>query len=134
MFSSNQVCEISGDFNQLEIAIRFALNMYGFPNSPNDVSYQITEDGKYCLGWFCDEDKGWRRYDFDFDAHIVSEIIIQHLKKQNIEDPYEYADGSSYKGFLMKAIPSTFSDEFEGIKAPFYGIVSIEPYINYCAK
>ena len=131
MFSSNQIFEVSGDFSQLESAIRFALNMYG---CSKEVSYQIAEDGKYCLGWMCDESEEWRKYVFDFDAHIVSEIIKQHLRKQNIEDPYECADGSSDKGFLMRAIPSVFSDEHDGIKHPFYGIVSIEPFYNYYAK
>lgn len=129
MFSSEQTFKVSGTMEQLERAIRFALDMYGIPQK---VTYQVTADGKYCLGWGSDD--SWREYPFDFDVHIVSEIIKQHLEKQDIEDPYEWADGSSYNGFLMKAIPQLFSDEHDGIKHPFYGIVSIEVYCNFFAK
>lgn len=131
MYSSEQILKVSGDMSQLETAIHFALNMNG---CTKQISYQITNDGKYCLGWLCDEEKGWKSFPFDFDVHIVSEIIKQHLKKQEIDNPYENYDGSSSKGFLMKVIPQVFSDIANGIKNPFYGIVSIEPFYNYYAK
>ena len=131
MFSSDQIFAVSGDMGQLEAAIKFALDMYDIAR--NHVKYQITRDGKYCLGWG-DDKEGWSKYPFDFDVHIVAEIVKQHLKKQDCEDSYAWADGSSEKGFLMKAIPNLFSDEYEGIKKPFYGIVSIEPYMNFYAK
>lgn len=131
MFSSEQRFEVSGDRGQLDAAIKFAVNMYG--NSCK--SYQISKDGKYCLGWTVDEENGWNPFPFDFDAHIVSEIVKQHLDKQDYgEDPYDWCDGGSGKGFLMKVIDQTFSDEKDGIKRPFYGIVSIEPFWNYYAK
>lgn len=130
MFSSEQIFEISGSMDQLEMAIRFALNMYD--TSPSGITYQITKDGKYCLGWHADN--VWKKFPFDFDDHIVSEIIEQHLKKQECENPYEWGDGSTSKGFLMKAIPEVFSDEKDGIKNPFYGIISIEPHMIYYAK
>ena len=129
MFSSEQIFEVSGDMDQLEIAIKFAIDMYG--GISDDISYQITKDGKYCLGW---GKNGWEAYPFEFDAHIVSEIVKQHLNKTDCEDPYDWADGSSEKGFLMKVIPETFSDEENGIKNPFYGIVSIEPHMNFYSK
>ena len=130
MFSSEQIFEVSGTMEQLEKAIKFAVDMHGIGRS--GISYQITKNGKYCLGW--GDSEGWKKYPFDFDAHIVSEIVKQFLEKQDCEDPYSYADGSSEKGFLMKAIPEVFSDEEDGIKEPFYGIVSIEPYMNFYAK
>lgn len=131
MFSSEQRFEISGDRGQLEAAIKFAVNMYG----SSCKSYQISKDGKYCLGWTVDEENGWNPFPFDFDAHIVSEIVKQHLDKQDYgKDPYDWCDGGSGKGFLMKVIDQTFSDEKDGIKRPFYGIVSIEPFWNYYAK
>ena len=132
MFSSEQIFELSGDMGQLEMAIKFAMDMSD--TNKDNISYQITDDGKYCLGWHVDEKDGWKKFPFDFDPHIVAEIIKQHLKKQDIEDPYGWADGSSSKGFLMKAIPQLFSDEKDGIRHPFYGIVSIEPYMNFYAK
>lgn len=130
MFSSEQILKISGDMSQLEESIRFAIRMSG--TNPKNITYQITSDGKYCIGWG-DKD-GWEKYQFDFDAHIVSEIIKQHLNKTECENPYEYSDGSSSKGFLMEAIYQSFADIDNGIKNPFYGIVSIVPYYNYYAK
>ena len=132
MFSSEQILEISGEMEQLETTIEFAINMHGIGKS--GISYQITDDGKYCLGW--GDGNGWTKLPFDFDAHIVAEIVKQHLKKQkydNLND-YDDYDGSTEHGFLMKAIPNVFSDEEKGIKKPFYGIVSIEPFINFYAK
>ena len=49
MFSSEQVFEISGEISQLEATIKFAIGMYEI--GKDGVTYQITEDGKYCLGW-----------------------------------------------------------------------------------
>lgn len=129
MFSSEQVFEVSGTMEQLEATIKFAINMYEIGK---EITYQITEDGKYCLGW--GDENGWNKFPFDFDSHIVAKIVEQHLAKQKCDDPYGWADGSTEKGFLMKAIPQLFSDEYKGIKHPFYGIVSIEPYMNFYAK
>ena len=130
MFSSDQIFEVSGSMDQLEKAIKFAIDMRGI--SKSGISYQITKNGKYCLGWGDEEE--WKKYPFDFDVHIVSEIVKQFLEKQDCEVPYAWADGSSEKGFLMKVIPEVFSDEKDGVKKPFYGIVSIEPYMNFYAK
>ena len=130
MFSSDQVFEVSGGMDQLEKAIKFAIDMYGIGGS--GISYQITGNGKYCLGW---GDEGeWKKYPFDFDVHIVSEIVRQFLEKRDCEDPYAWADGGSGKGFLMRVIPAVFSDEEDGVRNPFYGIVSIEPFMNFYAK
>lgn len=130
MFSSDQIFEVSGSMDQLEKVIKFAIDMYGI--GKNGITYQITKDGKYCLGWYT-EGK-WKNFPFDFDPHIVAEIVKQHLEKQDCEDPYSWSDGSSEKGFLMKVIPQTFSSVHDGISEPFYGIVSIEPFMNFYAK
>jgi len=131
MFSSEQIFDINGDMGQLEMAIKFAVDMCGVER--DKIKYQITKDGKYCLGWG-DEKDGWNKYPFDFDTHIVSEIVKQHLRKQDVEDPYAYEDGSSELGFRMKAIDNVFSDEKDGIKNPFFGIVSIEAEYIYYGK
>ena len=131
MFSSEQIFEVNGTMDQLELAIKFAMDMNGYTKH---ISYQITNDGKYCLGWTIDEKNGWKELPFDFNAHIVAEIVKQHLEKQDVEDPYDDWDGSSEKGFLMKVIDRVFSNEKNGIKKPFYGIVSIEPHYIYYAK
>ena len=129
MFSSEQIFDINGEMDQLEMTINFAMRMNGIPR---EISYQITKDGKYCLGWYAKE--GWHPLPFDFDPHILAEIIKQHLRKQDVENPYDDWDGSSELGFRMKAIDRVFSDEEDGIKHPFYGIVSIEPEYIYYAK
>ena len=134
MFSSNQVFQISGSMEQLEEVLRFALSFS--ENSHSKIVFQTTDDGKYCIGWKGDSDiKGWQQYQFDFDASIVAKIIVQFLCKQDEnESGYEYADGSTSQGFIMKNIPNLFSDEYQGIKNPFYGIISFEPYCNFYAK
>ena len=42
MFSSNQVFEISGEFEQLRGALDFAINYY--ETQEKDLVFQITED------------------------------------------------------------------------------------------
>ena len=132
MFSSNQIFEISGDLSQLEDAIKFALRHSD--NYNKEIFYQITKDGKYCLGWKETED--WKKFQFDFDIHIVSEIVKQHCKKWfNKEDVlWDCDDGSTSCGFIMRNIPELFSDTYKGIKEPFYGIISIESFTNFYSK
>ena len=127
MFSSNQVFEISGEFEQLRDALNFAIDYYEVQEK--DLVFQITENGKYCIGWKPDDYsiEGWENFQFDYDSEIVAKIIIQFLQKQKCKE-------SPYGGFLMKAIPETFSEEENGIKDPFYGIISFEPFVNYYSK
>lgn len=135
MFSSNQILEVSGEFDQLREALDFAIDYY--ETQEKDLVFQITEDGKYCIGWKPDDGptKCWENFQFDYDSEIVAKIIIQFLKKQKHKDsPYEYFDGSTDEGFLMKIIPETFADEKNGIKNPFYGIVSFETFSNFYSK
>ena len=135
MFSSNQEFSVSGSMSQLASALEFAINYD--ETSPQNLVYQTTEDGKFCIGWASDgkPENGWNKFQFDFDYEIVSRIIVQFLNKQKTEgSPYDYFDGGTDKGFLMKSIPDLFSDEYNGIKHPFYGIVSFEPFINFYAK
>ena len=134
MFSSNQVFQISGCMEQLEEALRFALSFS--ENSHNKIVFQTTDDGKYCIGWKGDSDiKGWQQFQFDFDASIVAKIIIQYLQKQEkAVSGYELFDGGTEQGFIMKNIPELFSDEYQGIKNPFYGIVSFEKFCNFYSK
>lgn len=131
MFSSEQIFEISGDFSQLEMSIKFAMDMYG-GKKDKQYYFQITEDGKYCIGWYAGE--GWTPFPFDFDAHIVAKIVEQHLSKHRSEESvYDYADGSTRDGFLMKNIEQSAMD-INGIKHSFSGIVSIEYFENFYAK
>lgn len=135
MFSSNQIFKVSGDMSQLEIALRFAIDFD--ESNYKRLVYQKTEDGKYCIGWKPENElpKGWQEFQFDFDTDIVSKIIAQYLYKHRESDnSYEYFDGTTDIGFVMENIPHVFSDEYEGIKEPFYGIVSFKPFMNFYAK
>lgn len=143
MFSSNQILEVSGCLShsdELCNALEFALKTSGGLLSFNNVTkadircvYQITSDGRYCIGKSYGQPKdGWNEYPFDFDLSIISQIIIKHLEKQNIER--DGWDGSYHKGFIMKAIPEAMDDEYNGIKNPWYGIVEFCPYTCFYSK
>jgi hypothetical protein len=141
MFSSNQILQVSGCIehkNELKHALEFALNASGWiapmtrAEKPCKCVYQITSDGRYCIGWGGSEHKGWNEFPFDFDVDIISQIIAKHLSKQKIVR--DMWDGSYHAGFLMKSIEFSFSDEDNGIKKPSYGIVSFEPYTCFYSK
>lgn len=140
MFSSNQILEYSGCIShkdELKHALEFAIKASGWyepmtrVKDPVKCVYQITDDGKYCIGWG-GEEKGWSEFPFDFDIDIMAQIVVKHLEKQTIN--YCGWDGSYDKGFLMKVIENSFASEKNGIKSPFYGIVSFEPYTCFYAK
>lgn len=147
MFSSNQVLEVSGDLShveQLEAALEFALKYSGEDKNmlQSEIDrgcrllYQITDDGKYCIGWgfvndICgwDNPSGWLEYPFKFDVEIVSKIIKQHLEAFSAREGM--LDGSYDKGFIMKH-PS--GKDYEEIKSAFYCIVYFEPFTCFYAK
>ena len=144
MFSSNQIMEISGDLSHgkdLRSALEFALKYSGADKNMRQeeidrgckLVYQVTEDGKYCIGWgFETVPEGWSEYPFKFDIDIVSRIIGQHLEGAPLERRGAY-DGSYNKGFVMKCIED-WGEEHDGIKNPFYGIVYFVPYTCFYAK
>lgn len=142
MFSSNQKLEISGCIKHpaelstaLECALKLSnhLDTFTRTNKPSKCVYQITEDGRYCIGWAYEKiERGWNEYPFDFNLNIISQIIEQHLSKQPIE--YGTWDGTYDKGFIMSAIPESMGDEDNGIKNPFFGIVEFRPYTCFYSK
>lgn len=139
MFTSNQVLELSGSLDQVQAAIEFAFNYSGYQksftrkDSPAKCTYQITDDGRYCLGWsYGSLEKGWNEFPFDFDVGIIALIVKQHLEKQKIS--YTDYDGSHAKGFLMRAVEDSFSLEEPNIKSPFCGIVEFSPFTCFYAK
>ncbi len=144
MFSSNQEFTISGELSQLEMALDFAMKFSGEIEhiTPAEhkrgckICYQITDDGKYCIGWGFDKvPEGWIEYQFDFDTEIVAKIIAQHLTKQpRKESAYDYYDGGISRGFIMKSPNSGSYEEIKKIKEPFHCIVYFEQYTNYYAK
>lgn len=132
MFLSNQILEISGSIEgeQLKSALEFAINYLGMQDE--FLVYQVTDDGKYCVGWRyaeCEPERGWKEYPFTPDIQIIKLIIKQYLEKQEIK--HNGANGTYEKGFLMKNIDKSISKENKGIVNPFYGIVSFEPYTYY---
>lgn len=143
MFSSNQVLEISGSMDQLEAAIEFAMVYSGRKecftrkDDPAKCVYQITEDGRYCIGWSFGETKeGWTEYPFDYDAKIISEIVRQHIKKAKKPfNEFEGYDGSSTVGFLLQEGPGGKNyDEWQAVKNFFYCLVNIRPFWCFYAK
>lgn len=144
MFSSNQILEFSGCLShkdELKHALEFAIKASGWyepmtrVEKPCPCTYQITGDGKYCIGW--GEKEGWNKFPFDFDVDIIAKIVVQHLEKQEMrydKNCLDGWDGSYSKGFLMKVIDNSFSDSVDGIKNTFYGIVSFEPHTCFYAK
>ncbi len=141
MFSSNQILEISGSLSQLEQAIDFAMEYSGEKecftrkNKPAKCVYQITDDGRYCIGWsFGKTEAGWTEYPFDYDASIISKIIIQHIGK--LDKPFNEldADDGTYKvGFVLQAGPGRGMNG-QKVKNDFYCIISIRPFFCYYAK
>lgn len=142
MFSSNQILEISGDlsygddlYNALEFALKASdsINSFTRIENPGKCVYQVTDDGRYCIGWAYESVKdGWSEFQFDFDLSIISQIISKHLGKQEVEK--DIWDGGYNKGFIMKAIPESLGSEYNGIKNPFYGIVEFRPYTCFYSK
>lgn len=142
MFSSNQILELSGDlchtndlYNALEFALKASGNISSFTRTenPSKCVYQITSDGRYCIGWAYEGVKeGWTEFQFDFDLSIISQIISKHLSKKEVER--DIWDGGYNKGFIMKAIPESMGSEYDGIKNPFYGIVEFRPYTCFYSK
>lgn len=140
MFSSNQILEVSGSFDQLESALKFALHHSGnlnnnYPNEDDNkhkLTYQITEDGKYCIGWVYETvPNGWLEFPFKFNTEIVSKIIIKYLEGFPLED--SGLDGSHEKGFLMTGLKEGYSYNL-GITNAFYCIVYFTPFTCFYSK
>jgi hypothetical protein len=134
MFSSNQIIRISGplDGEDLHKALTYVLQTYYDGKVDTErLSYQVTEDGKFCIGWTETED--WKRFQFNFSMKNISTTVESYLKnKGKFDEPN--IDGCMEKGFLIENIDSCMSEEMDGIKSPFYGIVKISPYTVLYAK
>ena len=135
MFSSNQVLSVSGelDIKYIKHCLSFALQLAGYDyNSPTSIcTWQITEDGRYCIGWASGSvPSGWNSYPFDFDIDIISNIILKHLKNKDL-----YHDScEECSGFCMNVIPETLAEQENGIIKPFYGLVSFTTYLCVYSK
>lgn len=137
MFSSNQILEVSGSLDQIETALKFALEFSGYMKNLTQSEYdrgcrlvfQVTEDGKYCIGWgFKDVPNGWTEYQFRPDISIISAIIKQRMEDAPIKD--DGWDGSYHHGFIMKKIDYNTP----GVENEHYGIVYFEPFTTFYHK
>lgn len=136
MFSSNQILDITGSLDQITSALNFAMAYSGQLNHFSDaeqkrgckIVFQITEDGKYCIGWgFGEVPEGWTEYQFKPDVNIISAIIRQRLETAPIED--EGWDGTYEHGFRMRSIPDfQYHELSKSIKNIGYCIIYIEPF------
>lgn len=145
MFHSNQRFEFSGDLTEkesLKDAIQFAFKVTENLNLFEDkeyqrgcrLLYQITEDGKYCLGWdFNKASEGWSEFPRFSDIDTVSKTVENYLKTFKADD-FDSDDGISNKGFLMKIVKESEDDEDVGIKNCDDCIVYFEPYTCYYSK
>jgi hypothetical protein len=136
MFSSNQVLSVSGelDIQYIKYCLLFALRLANYDyNSPKSTCvWQITEDGRYCIGWASVHiPKGWNAYDFEFDIDKISEIILKHMESV---DPYQANNCAACSGFVMDVIPETLAEEYNGIVKPFYGLILFRPYLCEYSK
>ena len=147
MFSSNQRLEISGDTKQeLKQALAFAIDYSGRKTNYNDFVYQKV-DNLFCIGTARTDNKEigkWKRFDFDCNVDILTEIIWQFIQNQdfyNAEDA-EYirfggADGSVDKGFIIRALDTEDAcdrDLDETVDKMFYGIFYVQPFNSFYAK
>ena len=136
MFSSNQVLSVSGelDIKYIKHCLSFALQLagYDYDNSTSIFTWQITKDGRYCIGWASGSiPNGWNTYNFEFDIDKISEIILNHMKKT---DSYKANNCAACSGFVMDVIPETLAEQENGIIKPFYGLVSFVPYLCIYSK
>lgn len=139
MFASNQVLSISGQltekslYNALAFAINVSGNMQSFIEKNTQCVYQITDDEKYCIGWaYGAIPSGWEKFEFEFSLKDITNSIMDYLIPQKLEE--DIWDGLYRKGFLMEAIPESISDISDGVKSPFYGIVSFKAFTCFYSK
>lgn len=136
MFSSNQVLSVSGelDIKYIKHCLSFALHLanYDYHSPKSTCTWQITEDGRYCIGWASVHiPNGWNSYEFEFDINKISEIIYNHMQAI---DPYKANNCAACSGFVMDVIPETLAEQENGIIKPFYGIVCFRPYLCAYSK
>ena len=136
MFSSNQVLSVSGelDIKYIKHCLSFAFQLanYDYHSPKSTCTWQITEDGRYCIGWASGSiPNGWNAYAFGFDIDKISEIIFNHMRAV---DPYKANNCAACSGFVMDVIPETLAEVENGIVKPFYGLVSFTPYLCVYSK
>lgn len=136
MFSSNQVFEVSCTKGQLKPVLAFALDMANDErNRPRNLVYQTTPDGRFAIGWFHQEPTaGWQTLVSPTPSvDLLTEAAIQYLK-DHPDRSIELWDGSYEQGYLVKVIEETMAAEWNGIKNPLYGYVTIQAHKIFYSK
>ena len=143
MFSSNQEFKVSCTDEQLKDVLNLVFQM---KDSNCDYCYQILEDGTFALGaiYGSNPAKGWLEFPYKKPSiNLLVETIKQCIKDNRLKNSeykkeyneYDfYCDGSTELGYLVETIPEIFSNEWQGIKSPFYGIVKIRPFCVFYSK
>lgn len=143
MFSSNQVLLLSGplDGPDLEQALAFALEFsdqlagFGTESAKSCPVYQITADGKFCIGWRLKSRTlpHWADFPVPYTAKQIAGRIRDHLRPM-YSGPQYTSCGVWKSGFLMSVISESMASESQGVKNPFYGIVSFEVFPVFYSK
>lgn len=133
MFSSNQKFSVSCEEKQFPGVLALALDMRLSLVTKPTLTYQLTADGKFAIGWG-GEEKGWQKFPFDFPSNEMLVAMIKQfisttspLHKIHLEDE-DFGDGSTHPGYLVEVIPGNFAPEWNGIKNPCYGILYIRRF------
>lgn len=136
MFSSNQILDISGTFEQLEAALELALKIHGTNPDKDHLVWQATDDGRFVIGRiYNDKEEGWNEFQIDFTTEFAAKAIAKHVMSIPHE-PYDQDDGGFVKtGFRMKAFPETVLDKVRnGVKSPSYAIVEFSQYALFYSQ
>ena len=64
---------------------------------------------------------------------LLAEAAIQYLKDYP-DHSIELWDGSYEQGYLVKVIQETMASEWNGIRNPFYGYVTIQAHKVFYSK
>lgn len=131
MFSSNQKFSVSCEEKQLPGVLALALDMRLSHIKKPTLTYQLTADGKFAIGWG-GEEKGWQKFPFDFPSNemlvaMIKQFISTAPHSHNPEDD-DFGDGSTYPGYLVEVIQDSFASDWNGIKSPCYGILYIQRF------
>lgn len=137
MLSSNQVLDISCAFNALPHVIDFAFGLAGEKRSMTTglrpvrrPAWKVTNSGLYCLGSRFIHDNTWQEYPFNYDPQILSDIVIQWLKKQP-EPDNSNTDGIQDIGARVRGYASVFHDDPDKareVQTPLNCVICIQPY------
>ncbi len=135
MFSSNQKFAVSCDARQLEDVVMFALRMEDDRGVNRTLAYQITQDGRFVLGWYNKEpEDGWKKFPFENPSIGLIVELAKQTAKEHPAKHKEMWDGLYEDGYLVERTEKSMGHERDGIREPFYGIISVRSFSCFYAK